>query len=101
MVLERPSHGLLKQEGKRPNVYWMGNAVRTPFFPRYLPHKMGDGLGASSLNVRGAHNAAAAAGVVDDDGGLPIRFRASANGVGHVVRRSGLQACNNIIGLGK
>ena len=54
---------------------------------------MGDGLGASSLNVRGAHNAAAAAaGVVDDDGGLPIRFRASANGVGHVVRRSGPQA---------
>ena len=53
---------------------------------------MGDGLGASSLNVRGAHNAAAAAGVVDDDGGLPIRFRASVNGVGHVVRRSGLQA---------
>ena len=52
---------------------------------------MGDGLGASSLNVRGAHNAAAA-GVVDDDGGLPIRFRASANGVGHVVRRSGPQA---------
>ena len=44
---------------------------------------MGDGL-ASSPNVRGEARGeynAAAVGVVDDDRGLPIRFRASVNGV--------------------
>ena len=51
-------------------------------FLRCLPHKMGDGV-ASSPNVieeaRGEYNVAAR--VVDDDGGLPIRFRASIKGV--------------------
>ena len=43
---------------------------------------MGDGLASSPIvrgEARGEYNAAV--GVVDDDGGLPIRFRASVNGV--------------------